>query len=213
MSYIFLDESGDLGFDFTKRKTSSVFVITFLFVNHKDPVERIIKKVFKSFTRLERAFHHGCLHCHKEKPKVRNQVLNLLNEKDISIMAVYLNKKKVYTKLQDEKHVLYNYVTNILIDRVYSKKLVPLNEKISLVASRRETNKFLNHNFKRYLENKVAENHKLSIEVSIKTPNEEKSLQVADFASWAIYRKMQYNNDSYYNLIKQKIVDISPLFP
>jgi len=128
-------------------------------------------------------------------------------------MAIYLNKKKVYTKLQDEKHVLYNYVTNILIDRVYSKKLVPLNEKINLVASRRETNKFLNHNFKHYLENQVAENHKLSIEVNIKTPSEEKSLQVVDFVSWAIYRKMQHGDESYYNLIKQKIVDISPLFP
>jgi len=29
---------------------------------------------------------------------------------DSPIMAIYLNKKKVYTKLQDEKHVLYNYV-------------------------------------------------------------------------------------------------------
>ena len=36
-------------------------------------------------------------------------------------MSIYLNKKKVFTKLHDEKHVLYNYVTNILIDRVYTK--------------------------------------------------------------------------------------------
>jgi hypothetical protein len=28
--YIFLDESGDLGFDFTKRKTSKFFVMTLL---------------------------------------------------------------------------------------------------------------------------------------------------------------------------------------
>ncbi len=25
-------------------------------------------------------------------------------------MAIYLNKKKVYTRLQDEKQVLYNYI-------------------------------------------------------------------------------------------------------
>jgi hypothetical protein len=28
MSYIFIDESGDLGFDFTKPKTSRYFLIT-----------------------------------------------------------------------------------------------------------------------------------------------------------------------------------------
>ena len=131
-----------MGFDFSKKKTSSVFVITFLFVKSKDPIEKIVKKVFKSFSSLERAFHHGCLHCYKETPKIRNQVFNLMNEKDISIMSIYLNKKKVFTKLHDEKHVLYNYVTNILIDRVYTKKLIPIDQTINLVASRRETNKF-----------------------------------------------------------------------
>lgn len=213
MAYIFLDESGDLGFDFSKKKTSSVFVLTFLFAANKDPVERIVKKIFKGFTALERNFHHGHLHCHKEQPKVRNQLLNLLAEKDVSIMAIYLNKKKVYTKLRDEKHVLYNYVANILIDRLMTKKLISIDRVINLVASRRETNKFLNQNFKDYLINQVGENHKLSINIQIRTPQEEKCLQVADFASWAIYRKIQYNDESYYNLIKQKIVEISPLFP
>jgi len=67
MSYIFLDESGDLGFDFTKHKTSSVFVVTFLFVNFKEPIERIVRKVFKRFTRLERAFHDSYYNLIKQK--------------------------------------------------------------------------------------------------------------------------------------------------
>jgi L-asparaginase/Glu-tRNA(Gln) amidotransferase subunit D len=29
MAFIFMDESGDLGFDFNKKKTSKVFIITF----------------------------------------------------------------------------------------------------------------------------------------------------------------------------------------
>jgi FAD synthase len=65
-------------------------------------------------------------------------------------MCIYLNKKKVYTKLQDEKHVLYNYVTNILLDRIFTKKLLK-GKDFKFIASRRETNKFLNENFKEYL--------------------------------------------------------------
>jgi hypothetical protein len=68
-------------------------------------------------------------------------------------MTIYLNKRKVYTKLQDEKQVLYNYVTNILLDRIYSKRLVAGKNKTTIVASRRETNRYLNENFKTYLNN------------------------------------------------------------
>jgi len=35
MAYIFLDESGDLGFDFSKKRTLKFFIITFLFVSKK----------------------------------------------------------------------------------------------------------------------------------------------------------------------------------
>jgi len=176
MAYIFLDESGDLGFNFTKEKTSKHFVITFLFTNNKLPIERIVKKIFRSFSKKEIKNHHGVLYCYKERPKTRQMLLNLLKGKDISIIAIYLNKRKVYTKLQDEKHVLYNYVTNILIDRVYTKKLIPTDKPIELIASRRETNKFLNQNFCNYIKYQVQSNHKLDITVEIKSPHEEKCL-------------------------------------
>lgn len=56
MSYIFMDESGDLGFDFKKSRTSKYFVISFMFSTKKEPVEKVIEKIFKS------------LISHKKKP-------------------------------------------------------------------------------------------------------------------------------------------------
>lgn len=44
MAYIFMDESGDLGFDFRKKKTSKVFVITCLFIENKGLLEKNSKK-------------------------------------------------------------------------------------------------------------------------------------------------------------------------
>jgi hypothetical protein len=213
MAFIFLDESGDLGFNFKKKKTSRHFVIAFLFVKDKKSIEKIIKKTFSKFSKLEVKNHGGVIHAFKEKPTTRQKILTSLNEKDVAIISIYLNKSKVYTKLQDEKHVLYNYVTNILLDRIYTKKLIPTKEPITLVASRRETNKFLNENFKRYIDHQAKNNHKINIDVKIKTPSEEKSLQVVDYASWAIFRKYECGDDSYYNLIKNKITEESPLFP
>jgi len=44
MPYIFLDESGDLGFDFSKKRTSKYFIITCLFATNKRPIEKIVSK-------------------------------------------------------------------------------------------------------------------------------------------------------------------------
>jgi len=208
-----MDESGDLGFNFKKKRTSRYFVVTFLCVARKGPVEKIVKKVFHRFSKAEIKRHHGVLHCTKEHPRTRMQVLQALSQKDVTILTVYLNKKKVYTRLHDEKHVLYNYVTNILMDRLYSKKLMPTHEPIHLIASRRETNQFLNDNFKDYLSRQVKENHQIKMDISIKMPSAEKCLQLADFVSWAIFRKWEANDESYCNLIRHKIVEESPLFP
>jgi hypothetical protein len=208
-----MDESGDLGFDFSKKKTTRFFVITLLFTNSHRPVEKIVRKTFSSLPEKVKKSHSGVLHASKEKSVIRKRLLTLLNDKDISIISICLNKSKVYTKLQDEKHVLYNYVTNILLDRVYTKKLIPLDSPITLIASKRETNKFLNQNFKNYLESQVNDIRQVEIKINIKTPYQEKSLQAVDFVSWSIFRNLEHNDNKYYDIIKSKIIEDSWLFP
>ena len=127
-------------------------------------------------------------------------------------MTIYINKQKVYTKLRNEKDVFYNFVTNILLDRIMTKKLIPTNEPITLVASQKETSKFLNLNFKNYLTQQAKVNHKLDLVVEIKTPFEEKALQAVDFVSWAIFRKYEYDDESYYRIFKHKIFEENVLF-
>ncbi len=213
MAYIFMDESGDLGFNFKKKKTSQYFIVTFIFTRDKRSLEKIVKKIFKSFTKNEIKNHDGVLHAYKESPKTRQKLLNMFHEKkDADIITIYLNKKKVYTKLHDEKHVLYNYVTNILLDRVCTKKIIPIDKKITVIASRRETNKYLNNNFSSYIKDRAKNNHKLDIEIVILSPSQEKSLQIADMISWAIFRKYEHGDETYYNLIKHEIVEENPLF-
>jgi hypothetical protein len=213
MAYIFLDESGDLGFDFTKKGTSQFFVITVLFVeDSKRTIEKIVKKTHSELSKKIKR-KTGALHAVYEKPITRQKLLKRLSKKDCVIMTIYLNKKKVFSRLQDEKQVLYNYVTNILLDRIYIRKIIPASKHLELIASRRETNKFLNDNFKDYISRQVKDNHNGTISVSIKTPSEEKCLQAVDFVSWAIFRKYEKGDDGYYNIIKDKISEENPLFP
>lgn len=211
MAYIFLDESGDLGFNKQRKRSSKYFIITFLFTEEKRPIEKVVRTTHAALKK-----HHKqrgeTLHCYHEKPITRTRMLSKLAQKDLKVMTVYLNKEKVYTKLHKEKDVLYNFVTNILLDRICTKKVIPKDEKICLIASRKETNKFLNENFKNYLKGQVKNNHKLDIDIEIKTPHEEKSLQAVDFLSWSIFRKYEYDDESYYEIFKEKIYEENILF-
>ncbi len=210
MPYILLDESGDLGFSF-KKGSSKFFIVTIIFTESKRSLEKIARKIHKT---LRKKFKKvGVLHAYKEAPITCHRLLKDLAKTDSGILLVVLNKRKVFTKLQDEKPVLYNYVTNILLERLMNKKPIPIDKPITLIAAQRETNKFLNENFKNYLSKQINNNHKISLKVEIATPAEEKSLQVVDFASWAIFRKYEFGDDSYYNLVKVRIIEEAPLFP
>lgn len=208
-----MDESGNLGFNFNKKGTSTYFLITFLFTKNKRSIEKCVKKVHAGLRKKYKKV--GVLHAYVEEPVTRKRLLSFLSKKDFKIMTIILNKKKVFTKLQDEKPVLYNYVTNILLDRIFAKKLLRSDDpdSIEIIASRKETNKFLNQNFKSYLQSKISNNHNINVTISIKTPAQEKALQAVDFVSWAIFRKYEYKDETYYDIIKENIIEENRLFP
>ncbi|MDO8497420.1 MAG: DUF3800 domain-containing protein [bacterium] len=211
MIYIFLDESGDLGFN-PSKKNSKYFVITVLATEDKRKVEKVIKKIHSSLRKKTKKLSGGILHCYKEKPATRHKLLQKLSGLNIHIMTIYLHKVKVFTHLQDEKHVLYNYVTNILLDRIMSKKLINVVANVHLIAAKRETNKFLNDNFSNYLKTQARDNHKIRLDIVIRTPSEEKGIQAVDFVSWSVFRKYEHGDAEYYKEIKNKIVEENGLF-
>lgn len=210
--YVYMDESGDLGFDFSKSKTSNHFVITLLFTDKPGSVEKIVQKIFRGFSQLEIKNHHGVLHAYKEKPITRQRVLKYLAGKDVKILTIRLNKQNVYAKLKDEKHILYNYVVNILLDRMFSKKIVKPSDKVIFVASKRETNKFLNENFSMYINRSMKTKHDISLEIQIKTPAEDKCLQVVDICSWSFFRKYEHKDSTYYSIYKNLVIEENSLF-
>jgi len=211
MAYIFLDESGDLGFNFEKKRTSKFFVITVLFVEQKRAIEKLVRKIHSGL-RKKYKVKSSILHATKEEPANIARVCRGLADKNCKIMTIYLDKSKVYTNLRDEKHILYNYIVNILLDRIINHRLVSKKDGITLIASRRETNKFLNQNFRDYLCRQIKNNHGSELKVEIKTPAEEKCLQAVDIASWAIFRKYEYGDDSYYQKLKAVIVEENALY-
>lgn len=209
MSYIFLDESGDLGF---VKKSSRWFVLTIVLTNNHRKIEKCVKKVHynlrKKFKRVAE------LHAYHADDITKKRILRLLSEtNDLKILCMVLNKKKVYIDLRKQKNYLYNYTANILLDRLHNKKILNCDDKIQIIIDQRETNKFLKSNFENYLKDNLVKRGNNSFEIKIKPSHAEKCLQATDFISWAIFRKYEMNDYEYYEIIKNKIIEENLLYP
>jgi len=85
--------------------------------------------------------------------------------------------------------------------------LIHGNECFILTASKRETNKNLNENFKAFLEKNTQDAFSINLQIQIKTPDQAKGLQLADALSWALYQKYEKNILKYYQIIQNNIAD------
>lgn len=208
-----MDESGDLWFDFSKDKTSRYFVVSFLLVHDIRKWNKLVKNIISKKVKKHKKKNNWVLHFHKEQPVTRRRLLKDLSKLDVSVMALRLDKTKVYTHLHNEKHVLYNYVTNILLDRIVSKNLLPKDD-LHLIVAKRETNKFLNDNFSNYLTKSILNKHNINIDIQIESYHQSKNkcLQLVDAVSWSIFRKREHGDDSYYQLMKDIVIEESKLF-
>jgi hypothetical protein len=209
MIYIFLDESGDLGFG---ERSSCWFVLTIVLTNNHRKVEKCVKKVHgelkKKFKKIKE------LHAYHADATTRRKILKRLSEVyDLQVHCIILNKKKVHVDLKNQKNYLYNYTANILLDRLYNKKSFKNDDQVLICIDQRETNKFLKKNFEDYLTNSLAKKGGNGFKIKIKPSHTEKCLQAVDFISWAIFRKYEYSDDEYYEMIKNKIIGEGLLYP
>lgn len=156
MAYIFLDESGDLGF---KLKSSNWFLFTIVLTNDHRKIEKCIKTVHRNLSKKYKRV--GELHAYHAQPEVRKKLLSNLNQiNDLKILCIILNKKKVYVDLQKQKNYLYNYTANILLDRLHKKNIININEPIELFIDQKDTNKFIRENFEKYLKDNLIKKKK-----------------------------------------------------
>lgn len=209
MAYIFLDESGDLGF---KSTSSNWFLFTIVLTNDHRKIEKCVRNAHQRLARKYKKV--GELHAYHAQPAVRKKLLSDLAQiEDLKILCIVLNKKKVYVDLQNQKNYLYNYTANILLDRLHKKQILDTKEPIELYIDQKDTNKFIRENFEIYLKQNLTKKRNGRINIQIKPSHTEKCLQAVDFLSWSIFRKYERNDYEYYEIIKSKIIEENLLFP
>ena len=207
--YIFLDESGDLGFS---KRSSKWFLFTMVVIDDPKKLERVIKKVRKTLNKKHKR-KHSELHSYHADEITRIRMLKELCKLNISVVTTILNKEKVYVGLKEQKNYLYNYTANILLDRFINTNLIDNSHDLVLVADRKDTKKNLQNNFISYITQAMQKRRAGGFSMSLAASHDEKGLQAVDFISWAIFRKYEQGDYQYYEIIKEKIIDERLLFP
>jgi hypothetical protein len=200
MKYIFLDESGELGF---KDSSSKYFIITLLSCDEgelyslrrimKKVREKIIKKKLKKYPELKG---------NNSTDKIRFDVLDRFMKTNSEVFVIILEKSKVYEYLKGKKNKLYNYVSNLIINECSFD-----NPCVCLIVDKSKSNRSLREDFDNYIRKMIKDkNHLDKLIIKHENSQSEACLQVLDFISWSIFRNYEYKDSRFFEIIKDKIV-------
>jgi hypothetical protein len=109
MWYLYLDESGDLGFDFVHKKPSNFFTVTILVVKGMENNRALINAVKKTIKRKldpkrKRKSIDTELKGERTSIKVKEFFYKQLANIPFEIFCMTMNKRRAFSMLADEKH-------------------------------------------------------------------------------------------------------------
>lgn len=216
MWYLYLDESGDLGFDFVNKKPSKFFTITILALSSQDANRKLIKAVQITLRRK------------LNNPKNRKRIIQELKgtgttlevkkyffEKaknvKFGIYSITLNKRRVFERLTKDKSRVYNYIARQVLDQIPFEK--NNGDRVELIIDKSmakpEIEEF-NSYIRRQLEWRLSPNVPLDIYHWFSHKN--CGLQVADLFCWGIFQKYERQNTKWYDVFAKDKVRLDEQF-
>ncbi|MBI4309006.1 MAG: DUF3800 domain-containing protein, partial [Candidatus Omnitrophica bacterium] len=123
MLYLYLDESGDLGFDFVNKKPSKFFTICILVIKGMESRKRIVKMIERTLRRKlnpknKRKRFVQELKATSTTLAIKEYFYRNIKDVDFSIYSITLNKQRVYSNLVENKARVYNWVARMLLDQI-----------------------------------------------------------------------------------------------
>ncbi|MGH7492820.1 MAG: DUF3800 domain-containing protein [bacterium] len=207
MFYLFLDESGDLGFDFDKVGTTRHFVVTVLLLTSTvamRAMERAVERTIKTKISRNRADRSGLeLKGAKTDLKVKQYFFQQCANVDFEICTVILDKSILSGPLTERKSPLYNFLARQAVEEVpWPQAQTRILISIDKSQAPHEI-QALNRSLVAQLQGKISPN--LPLEIFHMISHDSRCLQAADLFSWGIFRKHEVNDSEWYDLYAGKI--------
>ncbi len=206
--FIFLDESGDLGFNFNLRKTSKFFIITLLVCENRESlylVRTAIKKTLKRKLNYKaKRFKHEIKGNDTNFSVKEFFYKKLANCDAIKIHSIVLNKKRLLTKIEQvNSHRIYTRMSHDVL------KSVDIHRDSSFVQIIADRCKYgvEAEEFSKTLQLHLVALLPLTSKITIEQIPSVKDygLQAVDLFSFGIYRKHEFNDLEWYRLFEDKI--------
>lgn len=202
MVYLYLDESGDLGFDFFAKKPSRYFTVAILAVKGVENNKHLLNAVAKTLKRK----------CRRKMPElkgshtsieVKRYFHSLVSPIPFTIYALTLNKKRVYNDLARKKDRVYNFIARKVLDQI---SLEEASTRIQFIIDKSKSTQEIKE-FDDYIVRQLKGRIDPIVPLDIyhHTSHENLGLQAVDLFSWGIFRKYEHKTLDWYNVFKEKI--------
>ncbi|MDD3818382.1 MAG: DUF3800 domain-containing protein [Bacteroidales bacterium] len=205
--FIYLDESGDLGFN---KGSSKHFVISFLVMSQKTNL--LLKRKFIEVKRKYNISKGIEIKGNKSSYRLRMDILKEICSLPIDIYSITTKKQGINETLRKDTNIFYNYMVNLIV--------VPYLEKtkannICLIADKRISKVSKGIRFGDYLKYKIFyEKNLYHLQLNIEYLDSITSygLQAVDFVANSIFKNYEQDNKKYIETLEGNIVQNKRLY-
>lgn len=208
MWYIYLDESGDLGFDFVNKKPSRHFTITLLAINGEDNHKKIkfaIRKTIKRKLLKNKKVHQKDLELKGTQTSVpiKEYFYKLIADVRFGLYSITIPKRKVFEYLSHSKDRFYNYIARLVLDQIPFEKA---RERVYLYIDKSKGSQGISE-FDQYVTTqlKARLDPRVPLEIYHRHSNEVPGLQAVDLFCNGIFKKYEKEDLTWYEIFKHKI--------
>ena len=202
MIYLYLDESGDLGFDFFTKKPSKYFTITVMLVHgmgNRKNIAKAVKRTLQNKFPKTKTELKGT----KQSVEVKRYFYRYVEPVPFELYALTLNKRRVYDHLSQKKDRVYNFIARKVLD------VIPVENasvRVGLVIDRSKSKKEIKE-FDDYLIRQLGGRlePRIPLDIDHHLSHEDLPLQAVDLFSWGIFRKYEKGDSEWFDVFKGKI--------
>ena len=197
MSYIYIDESGDLG---TKKASSKYFVMAAIKVEDSKKLEKIIKKTRRDFKKkmlTSNEVKGGNL-----PYELKIKILEKLKNIDYEVFIIVFDKENRFKIGYGDNKKAYDILASRLA------KLINIDKPTFIFIDKSKNKQEEIDNFNELFLNNLNNIKKQPIKIEHADSMHYKGLQMADLISWTTFQNFENDNPKFLDMIKNKVVKL-----
>jgi len=213
--YIFVDEAGDMDFSVNGSK---YYMFNFLVKQRPFKVHERIANYRYSLLERNLNVSNDCrldieyFHAHNDNKYIKEELFSTIatfDKKRVKVYSYILEKPKVNPQKRKEKERFYIDNLNYSIQRLLQKlqigeNFIIITDRLPVQKNKKKQIGALKKGIKEYIKgNDLNIRYDIFHHASASSAN----LQIVDYISWAIFRKYEHGDSSYYDKIKMYILD------